>query len=156
MMSASTERPANVPGESQQQATAERDAVWAETSRLRELCREVANSGAAYGPRYVEVQIDNDTWAALRRELKEPKAPQTDETAKAVVAAAKAEVRAQGYRSTDMARALEAHSGAYWYETEVPDTPDVCGFAVTTEMDDGPLIQRCVKPCLHEGDHRFG
>lgn len=34
----------------------------------------------------------------------------------AVVDAAKAEVRAQGYRSSDMARALKALEGEFWFE----------------------------------------
>ena len=61
-----------------------------------------------------------------------------------VVGAARAEVLAQGYRSTDMAKALKALLGEFWFETGVEPEPARCEWSVTTEMDDGPLTQRCV------------
>ena len=72
-----------------------------------------------------------------------------EELARAAVEAAKAEVRANGYRSSDMARALESLCGEFWFETDT--TPEVglltiCGYAITTEMDDGPLTQLCQRP----------
>jgi hypothetical protein len=42
----------------------------------------------------------------------------------AVVRAACAEVRAQGYRSTDMATALENLLGRWWYESLDPEWLD--------------------------------
>ena len=38
----------------------------------------------------------------------------------AIAEAAKAEVLAQGYRSTDMATALKAVYGEFWFETYLP------------------------------------
>ena len=65
------------------------------------------------------------------------------EATEKVCEAAQAEVVAQGYRSSDMARALKAFYGEFWYE-EYGRAPSVCGFSVVTEMDDGPLVQRCM------------
>ncbi len=60
-----------------------------------------------------------------------------------VAAAAKAEVAANGYRSSDMARALKALDGEYWYEEYVQPSRPFCCHRITVEMDDGPLIQEC-------------
>lgn len=76
-----------------------------------------------------------------------------------VAACAKAEVLAQGYRSTDMANALKGLYGEFWFETEVGEDLAVprCAWAVTTEMDDGPLVQRCTRrPHGPEVEHWFG
>ena len=65
------------------------------------------------------------------------------EKLEAVAEAARAEVLAQGYRSTDMATAMKALWGEWWFETYVPPDPPRCDWSYITEMDDGPLIQRC-------------
>jgi hypothetical protein len=74
-----------------------------------------------------------------------------------VVDAAKAEVAAQGYRSSDMARALKTHCGEFWFETyNAPGAPR-CEWTVVTQMDDGPLPQRCaLPPHGRETAHRYG
>ena len=75
----------------------------------------------------------------------------------AVCDAAKAEVVAAGYRSSDMARALETLFGEFWYEEYfVPEHPP-CSYAFTVEMDDGPLERRCrLPPHGSEREHDFG
>lgn len=56
-------------------AEAERDEARAEVERLTALVREVAAAGVATTNRkYVEVQVDVDTWADLRAEIGEPPA----------------------------------------------------------------------------------
>lgn len=67
-------------------------------------------------------------------------------TARAVIEAAKAEVAAQSYRSSDVARALKASEGEYWFEEYERPGPAICGYQVTSEMDDGPLLSTCTKP----------
>ena len=74
----------------------------------------------------------------------------------AVCDAAKAEVVAQGYRSSDMARALEALCGEFWYEQYVTPARPTCGYVLSVEMDDGPLEQRCILgPHGSEREHHF-
>lgn len=82
------------------------------------------------------------------------------ERLQSVAEAARAEVLAVGYRSSDMARALQDLYGEFWFETYVPPDPPrppTCGYAVTNEMDDGPLTQHCTLP-PHGADieHRYG
>ena len=67
------------------------------------------------------------------------------DAAQKVCEAAKAEVAAQGYRSSDMARALKALYGEFWYEEYVEPMPPVCGYSVVVEMDDGPLELWCIR-----------
>ena len=90
---------------------------------------------------------DNEWWRLESGDMQNLFEEAADRLAAAekVIEAAKAEVLAQGYRSSDMARALEAYSGEFWFETHVPKRSPLprCGYSVTVEMDDGPLDQVC-------------
>lgn len=70
-----------------------------------------------------------------------------------VVACAMAEVLAKGYRSTDMANALKALAGEFWFEEYVE--PNLCRATFTEQMDDGPLGFRCRLPFNHRDDHKW-
>ena len=65
----------------------------------------------------------------------------------AIAEAARAEVLAHGYRSSDMATAMKTLWGEFWLETYLPpeDPLSRCTWTVTSDMDDGPLTQRCTR-----------
>ena len=73
-----------------------------------------------------------------------------------VVKAAQNEVLAQGYHSSDMARALEALCGEFWFEVTMPSKASRCKYSVTTELDDGPWTQQCIhSPHNSSIEHRL-